>query len=946
MKILAQKIAIVTLFLFTSQVRAQYVNIPDVELVNWLNNNGFASCMNGSLMDTTCSGVVNTGALYITNANITYTDGLQYFDNATALVINKNYIALQKEFLPPKTTFLVCSYANNSLAIYSLPDSLQFLDISNSTTYYSISAFPSTLTELYCFDTFTSVALPTLPASLRVLNCRNNYIPNLPTLPPSLEILDCGNTYATALPALPSTLTSLDCDGNQLTSLPALPATLTILNCDRNQITALPSLPPSLEDLGCSFNQLTSIPVLPGGLKRLICNHNQISSYPTFPNTLEFLNCKKNPAITLPNLATTSLHYLYCDSSQFTTLPALPSVLREIHADYGQMTSLPTLPDSLVYLSCKNHQLTSLPALPDTLKDIICNHNLLTAMPTLPSYLNRLICNNNLLTALPVFPPALKYLDCGFNQLTSLPDFPDTVIVYSFGNNPIACLPELKKASSLNFMNTNITCKPNVGNVAGSNPWLGYLPLCQPSGNCFSIWNINGNIFNDLNADCLNNSEDNLKNVGVNLDSAGIIVQKFYTDHTGDYTFRTGYGNYTVSIDTASLPFNVTCPVSFNQTTVLNAANPADSTLDFGLECKPGFDLLVKPCIANGILRPGVQRKLWVPAGSLQAFYGSHCGGSIAGTVELTLTGPVTYVGPDVNATPPTSVVGNVITWNVSDFLTPGLNFDIIIAIDTTATTSGQVCTFLSITPVAGDVNPLNNITNHCIPVRNSFDPNEKYMYPSGNVDSTQQWFTFTVNFQNTGNAPAEDIYILDTLSNNLDASTFSFLNSSHDLISQLLPGNILRFNFPDINLADSTSDEPASHGFVLFKVKRKNNLPVGTTISNTACIYFDFNPAVVTNTVSATLSIPTSIQTITGNTFDLFPNPSAGNFKITYQLPKNNNGQLEIFDLAGKKVYKQILPAQSRSQIISVADLQPGMYSCVISSADGRSVKKLLLYK
>ena len=55
-------------------------------------------------------------------------------------------------------------------------------------------------------------------------------------------------------------------------------------------------------------------------------------------------------------------------------------------------------------------------------------------------------------------------------------------------------------------------------------------------------------------------------------------------------------------------------------------------------------------------------------------------------------------------------------------------------------------------------------------------------------------------------------------------------------------------FIFNNIQLPDSNVNEPASHGFVKFKINQRANNPLGTVIENKAGIYFDFNEAVITN--------------------------------------------------------------------------------------------------
>jgi hypothetical protein len=47
--------------------------------------------------------------------------------------------------------------------------------------------------------------------------------------------------------------------------------------------------------------------------------------------------------------------------------------------------------------------------------------------------------------------------------------------------------------------------------------------------------------------------------------------------------------------------------------------------------------------------------------------------------------------------------------------------------------------------------------------------------------------------------------------------------------------------------LPDSSTNEPASHGFVQFRIAQQADNPPGTLIRNEAAIYFDFNPPIIT---------------------------------------------------------------------------------------------------
>lgn len=201
---------------------SQFITLTDTNFINWLNLHGFAPCIWGNQMDTTCSYILNATTIDCTGENIQNIDGVQYFDNLHELYCCCNKIGSLPP-LPPNLTFLDC-YANSL----------------NS--------------------------LPPLPNNLYHLACDYNHISILPDLPPALTELYCRDNLLTSLPTLPNGLYRLLCDDNQLTSLPSLPASLNHLECIRNQLTTLPPLPNKLNELRCTRNQLTSLPALPDSM--------------------------------------------------------------------------------------------------------------------------------------------------------------------------------------------------------------------------------------------------------------------------------------------------------------------------------------------------------------------------------------------------------------------------------------------------------------------------------------------------------------------------------------------------------------------------------------------------------------------------------------------------------------------------------------------------------
>lgn len=156
-----------------------------------------------------------------------------------------------------------------------------------------------------------------------------------------------------------------------------------------------------------------------------------------------------------------------------------------------------------------------------------------------------------------------------------------------------------------------------------------------------------------------------------------------------------------------------------------------------------------------------------------------------------------------------------------------------------------------------------------------SFDPNDKQVYPSGictpRYTIQPETFTYTVRFQNLGNAAAQNIFIYDTLSMHLDPQSIVIRGFDPFLpIVEVIEGNILTFSFYEIYLPDSLSNPEESTGYVIFEIAPYNaNLPDNTVIENNAAIVFDMNEPIITNTVLNTIveEIPLVDNTFTQDT-------------------------------------------------------------------------------
>jgi gliding motility-associated-like protein/uncharacterized repeat protein (TIGR01451 family) len=147
-----------------------------------------------------------------------------------------------------------------------------------------------------------------------------------------------------------------------------------------------------------------------------------------------------------------------------------------------------------------------------------------------------------------------------------------------------------------------------------------------------------------------------------------------------------------------------------------------------------------------------------------------------------------------------------------------------------------------------------DQVSISCLPILDSFDPNDKQASPAGVSDQRiirkDEEIEYLIRFQNTGTDIAYKVIIQDTISPYLDISTLRVGAASHPFTWKVSgSGNpIITWIFDPINLPDSSSNELLSHGFVRFKIAQKKENTDGTKIINQAAIYFDYNSPVVTN--------------------------------------------------------------------------------------------------
>jgi uncharacterized repeat protein (TIGR01451 family) len=247
-----------------------------------------------------------------------------------------------------------------------------------------------------------------------------------------------------------------------------------------------------------------------------------------------------------------------------------------------------------------------------------------------------------------------------------------------------------------------------------------------------------------------------------------------------------------------------------------------------------------------------------------------------------------------------------------------------------------------------------NNKDSALIPVRSSFDPNDKQALPFAavNHDSAlvqKEFLHYIIRFQNTGNDTAFTITVKDTLGAKLDINTFQLVSASHNLQVQWENPRTAVFYFSNILLPDSTTNESLSHGYVRFRIKPVAGVALTDSIYNKAAIYFDYNAPVITNTVLSTFAkripVVTGIGDLTNlsKNMVLYPNPVRE--EIICKIVKHPAGELltiTLYDIQGKQILQKVKKSTGGETFITLPAmaLLQGLYTLQVTGKSGHYIK------
>ena len=450
------------------------------------------------------------------------------------------------------------------------------------------------------------------------------------------------------------------------------------------------------------------------------------------------------------------------------------------------------------------------------------------------------------------------------------------------------------------------------------------------TANCGSL---NGKVFHDANTNCTQDiSEINLANQQIILAPGGGVT---YTNTSGNYFINNipfganilfqnpdnffaanSCGNY---FPLTFLPFNTNYTRNFADT-LFNSAQDAKPVVTSATNFTPGFNTTIRI----------------VPFRSNQFT-------PFTGQISFTLDNDLTFVN---SSRTPTNISGNVYTFNYIN--SNPININVLTPVNTMLNTPIENTAITTLSSSV-DANPMNDTFVQSTVVLGAYDPNNKLVTPAGegpnhHIAKEDSILTYTINFQNVGNAPAHKVVLIDTLTEKLEIFKFKTIYSSHDYVLEIIDNSILKVTYNNIMLADSASNEPASHGQFVFQIHQKGNNNYGNVIRNRAGIYFDYNPPIITNQTFLTLHKQVSTSIINEDKlsfqFSLTPNPAKEHLFISFE--KNTNALASVLDVSGK-VLNTFEINNSKREELDISSLASGLYFIQVESNSRKELKKFI---
>lgn len=502
-----------------------------------------------------------------------------------------------------------------------------------------------------------------------------------------------------------------------------------------------------------------------------------------------------------------------------------------------------------------------------------------------------------------------------------LEPFPETLLNLHINSSSAYCLPLLPNSLTSLSLDGMPECLPNwpidIGIISsnGQDILIQDVSFCSVlNSDCPSVYpGISGTLHIDANQNgqC-DPGEPALQQASVTLFPNGNVTG---CDANGYWEIGVQPGNYMIA-PSSGYPYIQSISPTEHTANLPNMGD-ADTLNDFAVTLIPDIEDLRAHFHAEPA-RPGFDNRLYLTCQNY---------GTVPMDAQLTLEfdADQTWVG---SSTTPTTQTGTTATWQLGT-LAIGASHQITVDLNTatTVTLGTPINHTLSAAPNASDETPLDNFVVIIDSVVGSFDPNDKRVRPEVLPPAIVQAGTtpieYTIRFQNTGTYLAERVVIVDTLPEGLQPQSIEFLSSSHSCHWYVLDG-VLHFIHEDINLPDSTSDEPGSHGFVRFRILPASDLSDGAEVVNIAHIVFDFNEAIITPPSVFRVDVLATVEETAHTGLSLFPNPAQDQVRIVMNDGRAGSIRYQVRDMPGRTI---MAGRTDGSGVLDIISLPTGTY-------------------
>jgi uncharacterized repeat protein (TIGR01451 family) len=316
---------------------------------------------------------------------------------------------------------------------------------------------------------------------------------------------------------------------------------------------------------------------------------------------------------------------------------------------------------------------------------------------------------------------------------------------------------------------------------------------------------------------------------------------------------------------------------------------------------------------------------------------------------QLIPSGTVTFTKPSAVTITSTTQAGVSITptgftYNFNNLLpyeTRYISVDMLVPSIPVVSLGDSLNSSTSITVPTGDIDTTNNSFSLNETVVGAYDPNDKMESHGGRIlissFTSNDYLTYTIRFENTGTASANFIKITDVLDDKLEPSSLRMVDASSNYVLDRV-GPYLTWKFNEINLPPSIPETTIGKGYVTFQIKPKPGYAVGDIIPNFASIYFDTNPAIITNVFNTEFVSSLSNEAFVFDNFNYFPNPVKNNLSISNGLAIE---KIKVTSVLGQVIITKEINAKHHE--IDLSSLEKGVYFVTIMCQDSEKTIKIL---